>query len=186
MKYHCRPPKCLGRATRMIHSSKSPNWSLKPSLLRAAHVGRDEAGRNFFVPVRRVPTDSYWARSCARPNKSIAREPVQIQLQSVLQACSCARSWHLGYPLERQLAPGGEEQTAKRNKTTNYNLSQELGTDWKRSRMAFSCGRRSARQEMASDTSSLIPRFRTYWSPGEFVAKCHFRNSCTAANGVTR
>jgi hypothetical protein len=27
MKYHCRPPKCLGRATRIIHSSKFPSWS---------------------------------------------------------------------------------------------------------------------------------------------------------------
>ena len=90
-------------------------------------------------------------------------------------SCKHARARGLGISVSFGApARSRGEQTAKRNKATKYNLSQELGTDWKRSRMAFSCGRRSARQEMASDTSPLVPRFRTYWSPGEFVATCHF------------
>src|SRR6266508_4220867 len=57
MKYHCRPPKCLWRATRVTHSSKSP-WSRSHpswSPLMLAVMTPDAISSSQYVEIQRIP-----------------------------------------------------------------------------------------------------------------------------------
>jgi hypothetical protein len=56
----------------------------KPSLVLAAHVRCDDAGRNFLFPVCRNPTDADWTWFYAATNVAAAGKPIQIKLQPIL------------------------------------------------------------------------------------------------------
>jgi hypothetical protein len=65
----------------------------KPALMRAAHVGANQAVGN-FPPVRMRPPNSTGTDVCAASDESLSSEAVQIQLQSILEANTFTRSWH--------------------------------------------------------------------------------------------